>query len=325
MNDTPKAPIIHSCSFCDKTQHEVKRLIAASSGTSFICDECVQLAVDIIAAEEDRRNKMLPRNTHPEFCIITPTAYCEQYASQSSMHLVLAHLVAQDEKYANFYAGCMEFKIMDNGAFELGESYPPEMLLSLGEKCKADAIVLPDYPFQPAAKTIEASEKLIPEIRGADFHTMFVPQSKVGEFEDWISAYKWASENDDIDIIGMSILGIPNALPHIPAAYARVVMTQILIDRGVFNFNKYHHYLGLNSGPALEIPPLVEMKAMDSMDSSGPVWAGICGTMYTEMADSYQPVRKISKHVDFAYPFVSDPWVHRAIQHNINLTKDLVR
>jgi len=264
------------------------------------------------------------RNDSPQFCIITPTAYCEQYASQSTMHLVLAHLVEQDEKYAAFYRRRMEFKIMDNGAFELGESYAPDKLIELANKCLADAVVLPDYPFYHSSRTILESTKLIPAIKENMMSTMFVPQSQVGELEDWITAYRWASENDDVDIIGMSILGIPNALPHIPAAYARVVMTQILIDRGIFNFNKYHHYLGLNSGPALEIPPLIKMNAMDSMDSSGPVWAGICGTMYTEMADSYQPVRKISKHVDFAYPNVRDVFVHKAIQHNIDLTQGLL-
>ena len=47
---------------------------------------------------------MLERNKQPQFCIITPTAYCEPYASRSSMHLVLAHLVDTDEQYADFYA-----------------------------------------------------------------------------------------------------------------------------------------------------------------------------------------------------------------------------
>jgi len=240
------------------------------------------------------------------------------------MHLVLAHLVDQDPKYAEFYASSDAFKIMDNGAFELGESYAPGKLLYLGKECKADAIVLPDYPFQPAQKTVDESNKVIDEIRAAGFKTMFVPQSTTGDMEDWINGYMWASENPDIDIIGMSILGMPNAMPHIPAAYARVVLTQILMDRRIFNFDKYHHYLGLNAGPALEIPPLIKMNAMDSMDSSGPVWAGICGTMYSEMADSYQPVRKISKHVDFAHPMTKDIWVHKAIQHNIDLTQGLL-
>jgi ClpX C4-type zinc finger len=38
------------CSFCEKSQHEVRKLITARIGTC-ICDECVQLCQDIIAEE----------------------------------------------------------------------------------------------------------------------------------------------------------------------------------------------------------------------------------------------------------------------------------
>lgn len=261
----------------------------------------------------------------PQFCIITPTAYLEKYASQSSMHLVLAHLVDTDETYANFYAGRTEFKIMDNGAFELGESYNPGQLIFLARKCKANAIVLPDYPFQPAIKTVEAATKMIPRIKEAGFQTMFVPQSIENAWQDWVDAYSWASYNSDVDIIGMSILGIPNAIPHIPKSYARVVATDRLIQTNNFNKTKYHHYLGLNAGPALEIPSLIKMGALDSCDSSGPVWSGICGQAYTKATESYSPSRKISKHVDFNYPMVKDQYVLNTIQNNIDLTLSLLK
>ena len=37
------------CSFCGKSQHEVRKLIAGPS--VYICDECVELCVDIIREE----------------------------------------------------------------------------------------------------------------------------------------------------------------------------------------------------------------------------------------------------------------------------------
>ena len=264
----------------------------------------------------------LGRSKLPQFCIITPTAYLEQYASQSSMHLILAHLVDTDEEYAEFYWKRSEFKIMDNGAFELGESYDPSELIRLGNKCGANAIVLPDYPAQHWTKTRDASEALIQPVKDAGFYTFFAPQSEIGDMDGWIQGYNWGSSNPDIDIVGMSILAIPNAMPYIPKAYARVVMTQLLIDRGIFNFHKYHHYLGLNAGPNLEVPPLLEMGALDSCDSSNPVWAGICGNMYSEMFDSYT-TRKIDKHVDFSYHMTQSAYVHKAIQNNIDMTLEL--
>jgi ATP-dependent Clp protease ATP-binding subunit ClpX len=45
------------CSFCGKSQHEVRKLIAGPS--VFICDECVELCNDII--REELRRAVMPR------------------------------------------------------------------------------------------------------------------------------------------------------------------------------------------------------------------------------------------------------------------------
>ena len=42
------------CSFCGKSQKEVKKLIAGP--TVFVCDECVELCMDIIK-EDSKNNK----------------------------------------------------------------------------------------------------------------------------------------------------------------------------------------------------------------------------------------------------------------------------
>ena len=46
------------CSFCGKSQHEVKKLIAGP--TVFICDECVELCMDII--KEENKDSFLNNN-----------------------------------------------------------------------------------------------------------------------------------------------------------------------------------------------------------------------------------------------------------------------
>ena len=43
----------YRCSFCSKTQHQVRRLIAGSGGV-YICNECVELCRDIIDEEQSR-------------------------------------------------------------------------------------------------------------------------------------------------------------------------------------------------------------------------------------------------------------------------------
>src|SRR5262245_7618554 len=55
-----KNPLL--CSFCGKNQHEVRKLIAGP--TVFICDECVELCMDIIG-EENKSSLVKSRDGIP--------------------------------------------------------------------------------------------------------------------------------------------------------------------------------------------------------------------------------------------------------------------
>ena len=52
------------CSFCGKSQHEVRKLIAGPS--VFICDECVDLCNDIITEEIQETTEEQPRDSLPK-------------------------------------------------------------------------------------------------------------------------------------------------------------------------------------------------------------------------------------------------------------------
>ncbi len=55
---------VHHCSFCGKSQHEVRKLIAGP--TVFICDECIALCNDIVAEEwDEERATGLPKLPKP--------------------------------------------------------------------------------------------------------------------------------------------------------------------------------------------------------------------------------------------------------------------
>ena len=53
-----------NCSFCNKTQHEVRKLIAGPSSV-YICDECIDLCNDIITEEELEAARDTVRNDLP--------------------------------------------------------------------------------------------------------------------------------------------------------------------------------------------------------------------------------------------------------------------
>src|SRR6201995_1763639 len=62
MSKSPDSKNTLYCSFCGKSQHEVRKLIAGP--TVFICDECVELCMDIIR-EENKTNLVKSREGVP--------------------------------------------------------------------------------------------------------------------------------------------------------------------------------------------------------------------------------------------------------------------
>jgi len=82
MSDKNNKNILY-CSFCGKSQHEVKKLIAGP--TVFICDECVELCMDII--KEENKNSLIKHQegvpTPREICTILDDYVIDQtYAKE---------------------------------------------------------------------------------------------------------------------------------------------------------------------------------------------------------------------------------------------------
>ena len=74
------------CSFCGKSQHEVKKLIAGP--TVFICDECVELCMDIIKEEHQSSITKNKRYCLPNARIMThqPSGGFQGQASDIEIH-----------------------------------------------------------------------------------------------------------------------------------------------------------------------------------------------------------------------------------------------
>lgn len=227
------------------------------------------------------------------FCHITPTKYLDQFASGRSHHLTLAHLVEQDVQYANWYAEMPRDKntvnIMDNSAFEMTKQgrpmYPSEKLLDMGSIVRADYIVMSDYPGEPAQKTIDAARRLAPVFRDAGFGTFFVPQAEVGDVDAVLDTFEWASEAEEVDYIGVSILTAPNMFGVekgniLQRFLSRWKLMQMLEQRGTLDRIKQNekkiHFLGMVDGPN-EINLVSRwLNYIDTWDSSAAVWAGLC-------------------------------------------------
>ena len=135
-------------------------------------------------------------------------------------------------------------------------------------------------------KTIQAAIDLAPLFTAQGFGTFFVPQSKIGDKEDLINAFDWASTSKHVDYIGVSILGVPNAYSvekgnKLQRFVARFMFMQELEDRGILyrirRNKKKIHFLGMVDGPN-EIKLMEPYRDyIDTWDSSAAIWLGLNG------------------------------------------------
>lgn len=244
------------------------------------------------------------------FCHIAPVDFLDLVEGRE-YHLTLAHLIETSDQYVDFYKSQTCVNIMDNSAFEMYKQGKPMLspmkVLEMANKVKANYVVMSDYPGEHSSKTIQAAIDLAPLFMGQGFGTFFVPQSKIGDKEDLISAFDWASTSKHVDYIGVSILGVPNAYNvekgnKLQRFVARFMFMQELHDRGILQRirrnKKKIHFLGMVDGPN-EIKLMEPYRDyIDTWDSSAAVWLGLNGGTFdgspTGIFDG-----KFEKEVDF--------------------------
>jgi len=251
------------------------------------------------------------------FCHIVPSKYLDIFATGRKAHLVLAHLVEEDEHYAKWYrlekqrTGCTI--ILDNSAFEMYKRglpmYDSDKLVEMAARVNADYVVMSDYPGEPAKKTEDKAQDMQNYLRVAKRGRFFCPQSMIGNVEELANSYMWAVENPNIDYIGFSILNIPNAYGvekdnKLQRFLSRWRFCELLKSKGFFarakDNSKKLHLLGMLDGPN-EIWLLKDyLYYFDTWDSSAAVWAGINGIEF-DSSPTGLINGKFELEVDFNY------------------------
>ncbi len=253
-----------------------------------------------------------------QFCHIIPTPHLSMVSGRGT-HLVLAHLIEEDDKYVDWYT---EEKdkfgstiIMDNSAFEMykqgREMYDPDKLISMGKRVKADYIVMTDYPGQSGSLTIEKAIEQAPVLKAEGFGTFFVPQSEIGKTEELVLGFDWAARHPEyVDYIGVSILAIPNAYGveknnNLQRFLSRWKFMNTLKERGILDMINANgqkiHFLGMVDGPN-EIELVKEYSAyIDTWDSSAASWLGLHAGQMFDNSPTGRTAGKYEEEVNFEY------------------------
>lgn len=260
-----------------------------------------------------------------DFGYIAPVDYLHMIPKTTKFHLILAHLL-NNKKYVDFYNGEFDrgcYIILDNSAFEFKRPIEIDEILRLIDKSgiKVSCMVMPDYPNQPASKTLKSAEKSIAIVKSESrqYDIMVVPQSSRGDHWQWLNCYNEFLTWQEVKYIGMSILGIPNAFCSLTGtdsiSFNRIFATSIIKQQNKCS-DKKHHYLGMD-----EPRELIQQRAlglMDSNDSSSPVWHGILGIPYDSSVGGLK-LGKSKVAVDFYTPIIEDN--RHIISNNIQIVE----
>lgn len=286
------------------------------------------------------------------FCHIAPTSYLP-FVRQYKTHLLLAHLVEENEEYRNFYINLKlknpnVFYHLDNSAFEMFKRgvpmYDSDKLLEMGNLVGADSIVMSDYPKEPWEKTVQSAEKLAPKFKSAGFKTFFCPQSVLGDLDGLIKGFEWALQSDLVDYIGVSILACPIALGineskhgngsrdesyRMQRYLSRWAVFEELDRRGLLSHWRWRaerkfHCLGMTDGPK-EIALLQKYHDyIFSWDSSTAIWHAINGIEYDSSPTGLRN-GKYEEEVDFNIAPPNNFDVIPRLTYNMNLIDDMCR
>ena len=227
---------------------------------------------------------------------IVPTAYLEKVGLGAKVHLVLAHQVMSDTRYAAFYRRQSDtYVILDNSAFELGEAVATEVIIKTAGLIRPDEVVLPDVLYD-AAKTLSRVTAFLQEHKTAfpaDMHFMAVPHGE--SLEEYISCYQELAGMPDVYALGIG------TIYNYKFPGGRKAIFKTLQERGILS-DKPHHLLGLGDSGHMELRALKGYGVIRSCDSSAAYIQALHGM---HIQPDY-PYKKIRSKIVFEDPYRED-------------------
>ena len=244
---------------------------------------------------------------------ISPISYCQKLSDEGMLpryRMVLAHLVLKYDSYKMVY--CNEshgnYTILDNSAFELGESIDYDSFIKAIRAIHPNEIVLPDVLLDSEG-TLRRMGEFIDRYGSelANVSLMAVPHGK--ELSQYIDSYERISSLDCISCIGIGAI-YDFKFAH-NGQLGREYLVDKIIEGGIVS-SKPHHLLGLGSNGNMELSHMSKYLFMRSCDTSAAYVNARNGRHITP--NGYE---KDKKKVDFLAQF--DGKIYRRMISNMEI------
>lgn len=139
-----------------------------------------------------------------KIAIITGMNYLN-YIKEGNIAFALAHQVLTNTKYQSYFKNLSKmYKIIDNGAAELGESIKPKELLNAARSIDANEIWCPDKLYD-CNTTLQMTKNFISLLSVDDkkkFILVGIPQGRTKR--QWLHCYKKMLQIKEISVIAIS-------------------------------------------------------------------------------------------------------------------------
>ena len=249
---------------------------------------------------------------------ICPTQYIKEFQGQSDFILALAHLI--DLNSINAYEqAILDTKLpiwLDNSCFEQKMPVGIDELVLKAKKIGAELLVAPDFLYnKKSTQRAIANTRYIMKRHNFDCKMMVVCQAKTKT--EYLQFYKELCENDQVDVIGLSILAIPHVYSTTNQTKCRIEFMQDCLKMQDVN-HKQCHLLG--AGNTFEDALFAKQYCpwIKSNDSSSAFWHGIQLQKINEQLEVEGGKTQVKVNFDFKH---ADAKQLRLAQKNIDILK----
>lgn len=230
-----------------------------------------------------------------------------------------------DPEYAAFYkkvVGEYSYSILDNSAFELGDSYDTEKLFEIGEEYKPTHLILPDALHNKELTKNRAIEYI--KKYGEKSTPKFIGVVQGDSIEEFVDLYNFYLSIPQVDVIALPF-DLYKEEEYLKNSTGKSVdyklhrvaaLRRLIFEIGINNIKKPFHLLGCATPNEFTMYPHNFREVIKSVDTSAPIIYGWNKISFDEngvITGFSKPKDKLAENLDI---ILSDEQI-KVIGHNV--------